>query len=132
MAAARKVSNSASTVAPTAPSSLRAGITTESFMLGSPPHGTYLPCVPLRKLLDHCRQVVLQFPGGEMRLEFGHIGDITDVVTDARVLLVSVLHREAHIRQQGHRFEDGEAILPATTEVIDLTTARGAEEVQKH
>ena len=68
---------------------------------------------------------------GEMCLEFGQIGNIADVVADAVLLLVRIVPLKAHVCQHVNRFEDGEAIRPAASEVIDLPTARGVEEVQK-
>ena len=54
-----------------------------------------------------------------------------DVVADAMLLLVRIVRLKAHICPHVNRFEDGEAIRPAASEIIDLPTARGVEEVQK-
>ena len=49
-----------------------------------------------------------------------------------RLLLVCVVHRQSHVCQQVQRFEDGEAMLPASPEIIDLAAAGRTEKVQKH
>src|SRR5262249_32634732 len=54
------------------------------------------------------------------------------MVTDPMLLLVCVLHLEAHVVEESNRFKDREAILPATAEIIDLATTRVTEEVQQH
>ena len=66
-----------------------------------------------------------------MRPEFGQIRYIAYMVTDPVLLLIFIVYVKSHVRQHVNRFEDGEAILSATSEVIDLTTAGLAKEVQK-
>ena len=73
-----------------------------------------------------------RFQVGEVRPKLGQIRNIADMVADPVLLLIFIVHLESHICQHVNRFEDGEAILPAASEVIDLATAGGAEEVQKH
>ena len=60
---------------------------------------------------------------GEMCLEFGHIGNIADVVADAMLLLLRTVRLKAHVCQHVNRFEDGAVIRPAASEVIDLPSA---------
>ena len=66
-----------------------------------------------------------------MRPEFRQIGNVADVVADPMLLLVRVIHLESHVCEHGHRFKDRKAILPAASQIIDLATTRGVEEVQK-
>src|SRR2546426_6781613 len=63
--------------------------------------------------------------------DFGQIGNITDMVTDPILIIVGVVQLESHVLQYLDRFEDGDAVLPASPEVIDLPTARRTAEVQK-
>ena len=53
------------------------------------------------------------------------------MVTDPILIIVGVVQLESHVLQYLDRFEDGDAVLPASPEVIDLPTARRTAEVQK-
>src|SRR6516225_3132690 len=131
MAAARRVWTKADKVSSTTPSSLRAGMTTESFTLVPPRSGCLPPRILFHELAEDAGQVILQLPADEMRPDLGQIGDITDVITYPMLVTVGVVQRKPHVLQSLNRFEDGHAVLSASPEVIDLTTTGGAEEMQK-
>src|SRR5882724_376135 len=92
MASARRVQSRAHKVSATAPSSLRAGMTTESFTLWPPCQGSCLPRIPLYQLMEDTGKVILQLPVREMRLDLGQIRYIAYVVTDPGLLLVRVVY----------------------------------------
>src|SRR5262245_2940851 len=64
-------------------------------------------------------------------MDLGQIGNIADVVANAVLVLVGGVQLESHICQHIHCFEDGDAVLPASSEIIDLATAWLAKEVQE-
>ncbi len=66
-----------------------------------------------------------------MRPDLGQIGNIADVVANTVLVLVGGVQLEPHVYQHIHCFEDGDAVLPAASEIIDLATAGLAEKVQE-
>src|SRR5215813_10434798 len=131
MSAARRVCTKADKVSSTAPSSSRAGMTTESFTLAPPQAGHLLPGILLHQLAEDAGQVVLQLPVGEMRPDFGQIGNIADMVANPVLIIVGVVQFNSHVLQHVNRFEDGDAVLSAPPKVIDLPTPGRPAEVQK-
>src|SRR6516165_9947716 len=62
------------------------------------------------------------FPFGVMRLELGEIGDVTDVIADAILLDILPVHFSAgQLLNLANGLENGNAILAATAEIIDLS-----------
>src|SRR5271165_6972172 len=82
-------------------------------------------------LIHNFGQVVLKLPLWEMRPNLRKIGDVTNVVTDTVGRIVVILKLKPHVRQQVDGFQNGDAVLPSTAEVVDLTATRVGEELRE-
>src|SRR5207244_1279868 len=83
------------------------------------------------QLKEDSGEVILQLPIGEVRSDLGQIGNIADVIANTVLVFVGGVQVEPHVCQHINCFADGDAVLPASSEVIDLAAAGLAEEVQE-
>src|SRR6266849_6392860 len=76
-------------------------------------------------------QIVLDMPVGKMRADLAQIRNVTDMVPDPIRGIVTVAKVKSDFGQHVDGFQDGQTILPASSQVVDLTRSRVLVKLQK-